>query len=279
MRRLRSVLWIIGKTLLLALFLVLAVLPLYWIVVTSLKGAKGIYSNPLVYLPKHPTLESYKSLFSFANFGIYFRNSILVSVLASACAVIISMFSGFGLSRLRRPRSKNRILLSLYFTQMVPGFVLMIPLFTVLSFLRLTDNLVMLGIVYVSMMLAFSTIMAKSFFDRVPVSLEEAALIDGCTIPQALFRVVVPVVLPGIAAIFSFCFVNIWNELFIAVMLISTSTKMTVPVALNSFISKAGISWGILSAGIVVALLPTMVVFGIGQRYIIAGLTEGSVKG
>lgn len=279
MRRFRSVLWGIGKTLLLAFFLVLAIVPLYWIFITSLKGPKGIYSYPLVYFPKHPTLESYKTLFSFAQFGVYFRNSILVSVLASACSVMISMFSGFGLSRLRSRRSRNRVLLSLYFTQMVPGFVLMIPLFTVLSTFRLTDNVVMLGVVYVSMMLAFSTIMSKSFFDRVPVSLEEAALIDGCTIPQALFRVVVPVVLPGIAAIFSFCFVNIWNELFIAVMLISSNAKMTVPVALNSFISKAGISWGILSAGIVIALLPTMVVFGIGQRYIIAGLTEGSVKG
>jgi len=148
-----------------------------------------------------------------------------------------------------------------------------------LTYFRLTDNLGTLAIVYVSMMLAFSTIMAKSFFDRVPVSLEEAAVIDGCTLPQALFRVVFPVTLPGIAAIFSFCFVNIWNELFIAVMLISTNGKMTVPVALNSFISKAGISWDTLSAGIVVALLPTMIIFGIGQRYIVAGLTEGSVKG
>jgi len=278
-RVVRHLLWVITRFLLLAFFLLLAVLPLYWIIITSLKGTKDIYSYPLLYFPPHPTFKSYQTLFSFANFGLYFRNSIVLSVVSSTVAVLLSLFSGFGLSRLRRRRSRNRVLLSLYFTQMVPGFVLMIPLFTMLTYFRLTDNLGTLAIVYVSMMLAFSTIMAKSFFDRVPVSLEEAAVIDGCTLPQALFRVVFPVTLPGIAAIFSFCFVNIWNELFIAVMLISTNGKMTVPVALNSFISKAGISWDTLSAGIVVALLPTMIIFGIGQRYIVAGLTEGSVKG
>ncbi len=88
---------------------------------------------------------------------------------------------------------------------------------------------------------------------------------------EALFKIILPVTLPGIAAIFSFSFVNIWNELFIAVMLLSTDSKMTVPVALNSFISKAGISWDVMSAGIVIALLPTMVVFAFGQKYIVAG--------
>ena len=96
---------------------------------------------------------------------------------------------------------------------------------------------------------------------------------------QSIIHVVLPVTLPGIAAIFCFAFVNVWNELFIAIMLINRSTKFTVPVALNSFISKAGVSWDLMSAGIVVSLLPTMIVFGIGQKYIVAGLTEGGVKG
>jgi multiple sugar transport system permease protein len=134
-------------------------------------------------------------------------------------------------------------------------------------------------LVYVATVIAFSTIMSKSFFDRIPVSLEEAAKIDGCSMFQSLYHVILPVTLPGMAAIFSFAFINIWNELFLAVMLLMSDQKMTVPVALNSFISKAGISWDVMSAGIVIALLPTMIVFGIGQKYIVAGLTEGSVKG
>ncbi|NCC90817.1 MAG: carbohydrate ABC transporter permease, partial [Spirochaetia bacterium] len=103
--------------------------------------------------------------------------------------------------------------------------------------------------------------------------------IDGCSMFQSLFHVVLPITRPGMAAIFCFAFINIWNELFLAVMLLMSNDKMTVPVALNSFISKAGISWDVMSAGIVIALLPTMIVFGFGQKYIVAGLTEGSVKG
>ena len=278
MRILKSAVLGCSKVVLLLMFFVFAVTPLYWIVITSLKDAKEIYTFPLLYFPAHPSLESYRKLFSFAKFGIYFRNSLLVSLCAGTGALLICLISGFGLSRYRAKRSKNAILLGLYFTQMVPGFLLMVPLFTMLSRLRLTDSLVALGVVY-AMAVAFGTIMAKSFFDRIPPSLEEAALIDGCSTLQALFRVILPVTLPGIVAIFSFEFVNFWNELFLAVMFLSTESKMTVPVALNSFISKAGVSWDVMSAGIVMSLLPTMIVFGIGQKFIIAGLTEGSVKG
>jgi multiple sugar transport system permease protein len=260
------------------MFLVFAMAPLYWIVITSLKDIKEIYTFPLLYFPTRPSLDSYRKLFSFAKFGIYFRNSMLVSVFGATGALIVCLISGFGLSRYRLKKSKKAILLGLYFTQMVPGFLLMVPLFTMLSRLRLTDSLGTLGVVY-AMAVAFGTIMAKSFFDRIPASLEEAALIDGCNTFQALFRVILPVTLPGIVAIFSFEFVNFWNELFLAVMLLSTETNMTVPVALNSFISKAGVSWDVMSAGIVMSLLPTMIVFAIGQKFIIAGLTEGSVKG
>jgi multiple sugar transport system permease protein len=162
---------------------------------------------------------------------------------------------------------------------MVPSFILMAPLFFTLSKLRLTNDRVVLAVVYAATTIAFGAIMAKSFFDHIPASIEEAALIDGCDPVNALFRVILPISLPGLVAIFSFAFVNIWNELFLAVMLISSDRKMTVPVALNSFISKAGVSWDIMSAGIVVALIPTMVIFAIGQKYIVAGLTEGGVKG
>ena len=268
-----------GKVLLLSMYLVFAMGPLYWIIITSLKDVQQIYTFPLVYFPSHPTLESYRKLFSFANFGIYFRNSVLVSILAAGGALLVCLVSGYGLSRYTAWRSKKAILLGLYFTQMFPGFLLMVPLFTMLSKLRLTDNLATLGGLYTAMMVAFGTIMAKSFFDRIPESLGEAALIDGCSTLEALFRVILPVTLPGIVAIFSFAFVNIWNELFLAVMFLSSESNTTVPVALNSFISKAGVSWDVLSAGIVTSLLPTMLVFSFGQKYIIAGLTEGSVKG
>ncbi|PIJ63370.1 carbohydrate ABC transporter permease [Mesotoga sp. H07.pep.5.3] len=279
MKTLMKVLGKVFKVIALGLYLIAALLPLYWVVVTSLKGPREIYTFPLKYLPSKLSFESYSKLFGFANFGVYFRNSAIVALAAALAAMLISMFSGYALSRIRAKRFRNGTLLAMYFTQMVPPFILMAPLFVMLANYGMTDRLSTLFILYVTMVIAFSTIMSKSFFDRIPVSLEEAAVIDGCNTLQALFKVVFPLTRPGLAAIFSFAFVNIWNELFLASMFIFSDEKMTVPVALNSFISKAGISWDVLSAGLVVSLLPTMIVFAFAQRYIIAGLTEGAVKG
>lgn len=267
----------LGRHLILLFFLLFALIPLYWIFITSIKSPEELYELPLRYFPRSPSLANYSELFSFAEFASYFINSLLVTLSAAIAALIISILAGYAISR--NPLKKASLMLLLYVTQMIPPFILMIPLYSTLTRLKMTDNLFILSIVYVATVVAFSTIMAKSFFDRVPRSLDDAASIDGCDGLQLLWRVMVPVMRPGLAAIFCFSFVNIWNELFLAAILISTGSKLTVPVALNSFISKAGISWGLLSAGIVVALLPTMFVFAFGQRYIIAGLTQGAVKG
>lgn len=267
------------KALALSLFLLFAIVPLYWIIITSLKPEQDIYTFPLRYLPSEISFESYEKLFSFANFGRYFMNSLVVTLTAAAIAVFVSFLAGYALSRFSIKKPRDAILFALYLTQMVPPFIIMIPLYKMMSKLNLVDNLGVLLIIYVATVVAFDIIMAKSFFDRVPKELDDASAIDGCSRIQTLWRILFPLMLPGLAAIFSFSFVNIWNELFLAVIMLSSSHKMTVPMALNSFISKAGISWGVMSAGIVLALLPTMVVFGFGQRYIVAGLTQGSVKG
>ena len=264
------------RVIILALFLLVAVLPLFWIFVTSLKGAKELYAIPLIYWPENPTFDAYKRLFSYSNFGRYFLK---VTVIASVGAMVISILSGFALSRLKAVKAKGFLEVLMYFTQTIPSFMLMVPLFTMFSKMKLVDNHGTLIFVYIGTVVAFCTIMSRSFFDRIPASLEEAARIDGCNMLQSIIHVVLPTTLPGIAAIFCFAFINIWNELFLSVMLINKSSKYTVPVALNSFISKAGVSWDLMSAGIVVALLPTMIVFGIGQKYIVAGLTDGGVKG
>jgi multiple sugar transport system permease protein len=269
----------IAKGCALALFLVFSTVPLLWILITSLKSPREIYTFPLLYWPAAPSFAGYRKLLSFAHFGRYFVNSLGVTLLASIGGVCASVLAGFALSRFRSVGRTRSLVLLLYFTQMVPGFILMTPLFLMLSRLGLTDSLFTLAVVYAASTVAFGAIMAKGFFDRIPASIEEAAFIDGCDPKTALFRVVLPISLPGIIAIFSFSFVNVWNELFLAVILLSSDSKMTVPVALNSFISKAGVSWDVMSAGIVVALLPTMVIFALGQRYIVEGLTEGGVKG
>ena len=267
------------RVLALACFFAFAVLPFFWVFITSIKPTEEIFTFPLKYFPSHISFAGYSKLLGFAKFNTYFINSLWISLLAATGGLAVSILAGFALSRLRTRRSIKGLLLVLYFTQMVPTFILMAPLFFTLSKLHLTNNRLVLAVVYTATVIAFGAIMAKSFFDHIPTSLEEAALMDGCDTLNALFRVILPISLPGLIAIFSFAFVNVWNELFLAVMLMSTDRKMTVPVALNSFISKAGVSWDVMSAGIVLALLPTMAIFAIGQKYIIAGLTEGGVKG
>lgn len=267
------------RIIILGLFLFSAVLPLFWIFITSIKNGTELYKVPLVYFPKEPTLDAYRKLFSYSNFGQYFKNSLLVTLSSSVVAMVLSIMSGFALSRFTHKRMKSFFEILMYFTQTIPSFMIMLPLFMYFSKLKLVDNLPILATIYVATVIAFCTLMSKSFFDRIPVSLEEAGQIDGCNLFQSIIHIVLPVTLPGIAAIFCFAFVNIWNELFIAIMMINKAAKYTVPVALNSYISKAGVSWDLMSAGIVVSLLPTMVIFGVGQKYIVAGLTEGGVKG
>jgi len=265
------------RIILLSMFFVFAIFPLYWIILTSLKPTQEIYSFPIRYWTNNPTFFGYKRLFEFVNFKRYFVNSIFVSIGASFVSTIFAMLSGYILSR-KEFKWKYPIILFLFFSQMIPTYLIMVPQYTMFSNLNLINKLISLVIIYSGFGAAFSTIMAKGFFDRIPKSIEEAALIDGCNEIQSLFKITIPLMLPGLSAILSFSFVNNWNELFTAVMFLNTSDKYTVPVGLYSIVSKAGVQWNVLAAGIVIALLPTIIVFAISQKYIIAGLTQGSLK-
>ncbi len=268
----------IVRFILLSLYLIFALFPLVWIFLTSIKPQDEVYTYPVEYLPSHPTLENYKRLFSFAQFHVYFLNSAIVAVSSATVSTILSLLAGYSLARYRY-RVVKYIITFLFFSQMIPAYLVMIPQYVMFSRLGLIDRLFGVVVIYSGLGTAFATIMSRGFFSRIPRELEEAALIDGCTKICSLFRITVPLMAPGISAIFSFNFVNSWNEIFVASLFLNSENKLTVPVALYTFISKAGIDWGMLSAGLVVALLPTIIVFAFAQKYIIQGLTQGAVKG
>ncbi len=267
----------IFRAAMLSIYLIAAIIPIYWIILTSFKVPSDLYAYPIIYFPKVLTLSNYSYLFSFAHFLTYFKNSLLLSSISSVISTVISIFSGYVLARYQF-KLKNFVIGLLFFSQMIPAYLLMVPQYSMFSQLNLINRLIGLGILYVNIAAAFSTIMARGFFVRIPRSLEEAAMIDGCSKIGALFRITVPLAMPGIAAIFSFSFINDWNELFTAALFLNSDDKYTIPVALYSFISKAGIQWGVLSAGLVVALIPTIIVFAFMQRFIISGLTQGALK-
>lgn len=262
----------------LGIFLVVALFPLIWIFLTSIKPATEVYTFPVRYLPSRATFEAYRYLFSFARFNVYFKNSFVVATVSAGFSTFFSLMAGYVLTR-ERFRFRTFLILVLFFVQMLPTYLIMIPQFTMFSRLKLTNTLTSVIIIYTGFGSAFGTVMARAFLKNLPRTIEEAALIDGCNRLQVLFKVVIPLLLPGVGSIFSFCFVNSWNEVFTAVLFLHTDSKMTVPVALYSFVSKAGIQWNVMAAGIVVALLPTIVVFSLAQKYIVEGLTQGAIKG
>ncbi|MGK9149137.1 carbohydrate ABC transporter permease [Plantibacter flavus] len=266
------------KFLFLGLWLVITVFPLYWIVVTSFKKPGAIFSYPLTYWPEVFSIENYLGLFSKAQFGTYVVNSLIVATVAAVVATFISMLSAYVLARFEF-RSKGAILLAFLATQMIPSFIALGPLYLLMTQLKLVDNRFGLILIYIAVCIPFCTVMLRGFFENIPDALEEAAMIDGCSRFGALFRVLVPVLKPGIVAAFIFNFVNCWNELFLSVTLINSDANKTIPTALNGFITSYNIDWGSMSAAAVLTIVPTMVLFAFASRYIVQGLTAGAVKG
>ncbi|MGI6879038.1 carbohydrate ABC transporter permease [Microbacterium sp. gxy059] len=267
----------VAKVVGLGIWLVLTLFPLYWIAVTSFKSPGSINRFPLEYWPTEPSLDNYRGLFETSNFGVFLGNSAVVALLAGATATLIALLSAYVLARFEF-RSKGAVLIAFLLTQMIPTFIALGPLYSMLADLGLVDSKPGLILVYIAVCIPFSTVMLRGFFENVPDALEEAAMIDGCSRLGALFRVLVPVMTPGIVAAFIFNFVNCWNELFLSVILINSDMNKTVPSALNGFISTFNIAWGPMAAAAVLTILPTMVLFALASRWIVEGLTAGSVK-
>ena len=261
----------------LALWLLITLFPLYWIVLTSFKSPQTVNRFPIEYWPSEPSVQNYAKLFSDSNFGVFLANSAVVALIAGATSTLIALLSSYVISRFEF-RGKGAVLIAFLLTQMIPAFIALGPLYTMMTDLGLVDSKPGLILVYVAVCIPFSTVMLRGFFENVPDALEESAMIDGCSRLGALFRILVPVMTPGIIAAFIFNFVNCWNELFLSVVLMQSEENRTIPAALNSFISTFNVDWGSMSAAAVLTILPTMVLFAVASRWIVAGLTAGSVK-
>ncbi|NRF93147.1 carbohydrate ABC transporter permease [Paenibacillus frigoriresistens] len=266
------------KVFFLALHLVIMVFPLYWILITSLKPQNEIFTYPLKYWPTNITFDNYVNIFKISKFHIYIGNSLLVAISSALIVIVISVLSAYVLARFQF-RGHRQIMLAFFATQMLPGFISLGPLYLMMTQLDLINSRIALVLMYTVGLIPFSTIILRGFFQRIPASLEEAAMIDGCSRLVALVRIIVPIMMPGIASTFIFAFVQNWNELFMAVMFIDHDTLKTMPVALNSLILKYDVDWGAMSAGTVLSVIPTVFLFAFAQRFIVEGLTQGAVKG
>ena len=259
-------------------YVLFALFPLFWLVKISVTPGSLLYSEGIRLWPSATTLDNFRFVLLQSQFPHFFANSVLVSVATAVVVTILAGAGGYALSRFTF-RAKPAIAFLLLLTQMFPLVMLIPPIYRLMTPLGLTDNLFGLILVYTAFNVPFATFLMQSFFDGIPVQLEEAAMIDGCTRLGALRRVIVPLTLPGMAATLGFVFTAAWSELLFALMLINAEEKMTFPVGLLTFVSKFAVEWGQMMAATVMALIPACIFFALIQRYLVRGLTAGAVKG
>lgn len=256
----------------------LLIFPVMWMVLTSFKPTEEIFSVVPHLLPERPTLIHYVELLRETAFLGSLRNSVVVAVSTAGAAVVISTLFAYALSRFHMI-GRTQIFATLFITQVFPSFLLLIPIFLIFSRLNLTNTMLGLVLAHLTFAIPFSTLLLKSYFDALPVETEQAALVDGCTPFGVIFRIVVPIAKPALAAVGLFSFILSWQEFLFALTLNQAPGLRTVPVALGLMVGENAVLWGRLMAGATMVTIPAVILFLTFQRYLVAGLTAGSVKG
>jgi multiple sugar transport system permease protein len=261
----------------LGLAMLLVLFPLYWMVITSLKLPREIMRVPSLW-PQVFTLNNYRALLADTGFLVSIRNSVIVAGAVTLIAIVVSSLAAYSLARYRT-RFRGLIGRLILFAYLTPTSLLFIPLSILMARLGLGNSLHGLILVYLTFALPVSTWMLQSYFRAIPRELEEQGMIDGLSRLGALLRIVLPLSAPGLAAVAIFTFTGAWNELLLALVLITSESQRTSPVALNALITSDILPWGPLMAGATLSSLPLMVLYFVAQRFMTTGLTAGSVKG
>ncbi len=260
------------------ILLVVVCFPFIWTFLTSIKFSDDFYTSKLIYFPKRITFSSYSTLMKNHNFLKNMGNSSVVAICTATISITISTMAAYSFARFTF-RGRKTIMSGLILIYMFPQVLLMIPMYLIMRSLGLLNTFWSLVLAYSTFSIPFATWLMTGFLKQIPVELEEAAKIDGCNGIQSFFSVTFPVLLPGLVATGAYIIITSWNEYLYAVMFTNNATE-TITVALTTkFITMIDIKWDVLSAGIVVSVIPIITIFIIFQKNIISGLTEGAVKG
>ena len=262
----------------LSLIATLAIFPLLFTVVSSLKQPYDLMQNPARLIPVAPTLHYYVDLLRMFKMGMYLWNSTIVTMSTVAVAIVLSSFAAYSVVRFY-PRSGRRIGYALTFTYMFPRYILAVPFYFTMARLHLINSFSGLVIAYLSFTIPFSMYLLIGFFQAVPLEIEEAALIDGASRFQTFSRVAIPLAAGGIVATAAFAFINAWNEFFYALILVGSGRKQTVAVALYGLLGGETYDWGGMLAASTMVAIPSLAFFFLVQKRIGAGMTAGAVKG
>jgi multiple sugar transport system permease protein len=257
---------------------IFAVFPIVWTLLTSLKPSADILTAQIEYLPLHPTLDNYTTLWGQAGFPTMFFNSAVVTSMTVLLCLAVGISGAYSLSRYRF-RGRGQVLLSYLIIRMFPAVLLLLPIFIALRVLGLYDTHFGLALAYTAFLAPVCIWMLKGFFDAIPPELEDAARIDGCTRAGALLRVVLPLARPGVAATAVLVAISAWNEFLFALMLTTSQGVRTWPVGLQLMVGEFQLPWGLLTAGGIISIVPILVFFALVQRALVRGLTLGAIKG
>lgn len=251
--------------------------PILWMLSTAFKTEAQTYSPTPSWLPQPFTLDAFKKFFGTYNFGRMTVNSLITCLFSMIICIACACLAGYGVTRFHF-KGKKQLMEFLLITQMFPSVMLVVPFYAVLSKYHLTNSLFGLVIVYAATNVAFSTWMLVSYFKTIPLELDEAARVDGASSFRIFWNIILPLIVPGIAAVAMFVLFNGWNEYMYSSVLISNDSLKTLTVGIISLNSQYQIKWNDLMAASAVSSLPLVVLFVCFQKYFVAGMTGGAVK-
>lgn len=258
--------------------LVICAFPLFWMALTSIKPDREILSTVPAFWTATPHLGAYERLFTQTKFLIYFANSILVAGGATLLTIVVASMAAYGITRFKF-RGRELFAGTMLFTYMFAPIMIVVPFYIVMRKLGLVNTHLGLILSYTTFSLPFSMWLLRSFFESIPLELEEAAMIDGASRPQAVVRVILPMALPGLIAVSIFTFVVAWNDYLFARVLIGSDELKTLPLGIQDLYESTVTDWGMIMAAGVMITIPALVFFVLVQRYLIAGWGAGGVKG
>lgn len=257
---------------------ILVIYPIIFVLLTSFKSNKDFYVN-IFGIPKTFEWINYVNAWNIGNLGKYFGNSVLVSAVSVFSTCLIATLGGYALAKLHIPKANLIISVFMVFN-FIPGIAIYISLYSMMGKMHLMGNYFTLILPYIAWQIPFSMYIMKQYFETVPQELIESGRIDGCTELKTFSSIMFPLVTPALATIIVFTFIGNWGELMWAsITTASNITIMTLPVGLLNFKTEMGVEWGQYTAGVCMVTIPLMVVFAYCQKYFVAGLTNGAVKG
>ena len=266
------------RTIALAAAGIVALVPLVWMVSTSLKSNQEITQDGTLF-PHTPTLQNYRNLFSDHDYGSYLTNSLGITAISVLVSLVLGTLAAYSIARYRLPLGAQRhIGVGLLTLRILPPIVIIVPAFLIVERLHVLNTWIGLIVIYTAFNVSFVVWMMESFFREIPTDLEEAAMVDGDSRFTAFRRIVLPLARPGLVATAIFAVIVTYNEFLFALVLTSTPSSQTMPVGAATLIGRIDIDWGAMSAAGVVGAVPIVVFALLVQRHLVRGLTMGAVK-